>query len=758
MKVLSAAALLLLFTAVSLFALRPLPALWTTHLVGNYVGDQDMFAWNIWWTHLALTSPDYGLFHCPLIFHPHGFDLLLHSHALVYSLLGALLHIAGATIPAAYNTVVLLGFVLTGTGTALFTREIGARWPGAIAAGLILLLWPHHTESIFHLNYNAPLWIPWTVWAAARAARTGRAPWALLAGLLLGSSLWHDYYVAAFTGLVWLFFVLWAAQWHRGQRVTPRRWRHLCLLTLAVALAADLWLLAPMLRIRTQGPFPLLAGHDLFVADLLALLLPSTDHALWWRPLQLWYADMQIAEPHQSLGLATLTLAALALVGHGRWPGARGWALAALAFLVLSFGERVHFAGSGDLRPGPREFSLWMPYTLLKHLPPFDALRAPARFLYPAMFCLAVLAAFGADRLLAPVGRPSRRAAAATLLCAVIFAERLPRARTTHDIETIPTMSAALCHQLAQDPLHGSVLELPLWWDETRFSNAQQMIHGRPAFAGHTSRFPLRRYYENIPGLTPLTADGKLYDRDEVTVDPALLDEAHWRRMQWLFDLTHIIAFPEWTPDHMARLPAVWRPELIGTDRDFRLYRLSPPMPSDFDLDLAQRTHGMHFVRGFGEGGAQGIPLLADHGEILVRVRPHTGARIMLTLRGRRTAGEQIETRVSGGAPRLWPVPAGASTECVFDVSPAMAGASGHILISVSRRASPSHSLLFATRLALDIEDPPAGLDADAAADVILGLRPLGEDGHRWLDANFDGVIDAGDIPLIIDQANHRDP
>jgi hypothetical protein len=85
------------------------------------------------------------------------------------------------------------------------------------------------------------------------------------------------------------------------------------------------------------------------------------------------------------------------------------WMVAAVAAMFLSFGP--------EIRTGLKEIATG-PYLLLyQHVPGFDGLRVPARFGLVVTLMIAVLAAFGLDRLL----RRSRRANVVFAAFAVLF-------------------------------------------------------------------------------------------------------------------------------------------------------------------------------------------------------------------------------------------------------------------------------------------------------------------------------------------------
>jgi hypothetical protein len=634
-----------LFAALGLWAHRPVLLHWTTAVFGDpEPGDSDVFAWNLWWVRQALSRPDLDLFHCPLVFFPFGFDFLLHSHALAYSLLGAALGSLGLGIASTLNALVLLGFTLTGLGMVLFTRALGLAWPASLLSGLALTLWPFHVGSISHFSYSAIEWIPWTLWATTVALRTGHRRWAVLAGLLLGSALWQDYYICVFTVMFWGLFVAEAAAARWRTRVEWRRGLLLVGISAISATIVAFWPLVEMISILRGEGYVAYGGHNQLVADILAVSLPSPHHPLWGRRIGRVLAARDLGGFPQSLGYTTFALGLVAAfsprVRRVAWAWWGAWGF----FLLLALGEYVHVAG--HWRFGAGRFALPLPYHLLKMFPPFDNLRAPIRFLICVAVCQVVLAGLGAEALLGHTRRLALRRAMAVGLPLLVLFEYLPSGQFWHPLFDNARVSAPLARQIAAEANAGTVAELPIRFEHDRVASIHQMLHGHPIFAGFVARLPLWPYYGALPGLGPLSEFP--LPRHEPSMDPNLLDDDHWRRFQWLFNLTHLMLRPGWGVDRMNLLPRAWGAEVIGRDREFALLRLTPPAPASFDLDLREPAHLIFFPQGFGPPDGEGMPLVARHGLILLRGAPGATHRVTLELWSHSWRREDLAITVNG--------------------------------------------------------------------------------------------------------------
>ncbi len=322
----------------------------------------------------------------------------------------------------------------------------------------------------------------WPVWALAahlgflfRYARGEGSGWrdALAAGLCLGAFALSGWYHAFFAVLVELVLAPWLIWRHR-------RWWGV----LAQGALAALLVLPALLRFlairelwagRWHLPGSVPRAHldhwrwlRNYGTDLLNLVLPSVEPA----PISL----------SVYLGLLVTLLALL-----GWWTRRRELSpllLASLALLALALGHWIRVGGevwsvAGHPVPGPARL-------LVQAFPPLVGLSHWHRAVGPATVLLGLLAAVGAQRLIA--GRSWR----AWLLVSLLLAEsiflgqtRWPRSMYTAELPPIYA-------QLGSD---GAVLELPFDNGRVPFSqtparllNRWQVFHGRPVAENYEGR------------------------------------------------------------------------------------------------------------------------------------------------------------------------------------------------------------------------------------------------------------------------------
>src|SRR3954463_14733797 len=105
---------LLGYFALALVVTFPAAAHFTSQVPGDLIADRDQNLWNLWWLLQALTHPA-NPFHTDMLYYPYGANLYYHTLALPLGLIG-LIPLLLFGLPAAYNTVLLAAFTLSGYG------------------------------------------------------------------------------------------------------------------------------------------------------------------------------------------------------------------------------------------------------------------------------------------------------------------------------------------------------------------------------------------------------------------------------------------------------------------------------------------------------------------------------------------------------------------------------------------------------------------------------------------------------------------
>lgn len=417
----------------------PLAARLTTALPGP-PGDNFEYLWKIWWVARALVAGQ-NPFWNPDIFAPGGYPLALSETTLAHLLPALPLTLAFGEV-ASYNLTMLLSFALSGGAMWLLARHLtGSGW-GAWLAGLVWAFSPYRLAHLGagHLPLMGTAWIPLCLLAVDRALRM-EGMRAVRAGALAGL-FWALAALASwYYGYLLALFVLLFGALRLRRRLFGIQWVPAAGGGLLVAALLVLPALLPLLALRPASAHYTLRYVDQWSASPLDFVVPSALHPLWGG----WVADNFPQNPQErllSLGWVPLGLAAVALRGrHGR-----PWAILGGVALLLALGTTLHL-GNGPMRlpapdwlaarwgavlallterlaPNPlaywsyhRDGTLLLPLpTLLLSLflPFFNAMRVWSRFGLFVTLAVALLAAFGLERIAAGDGgvlRGNRRRA-----------------------------------------------------------------------------------------------------------------------------------------------------------------------------------------------------------------------------------------------------------------------------------------------------------------------------------------------------------
>jgi len=237
-------------------------------------------------------------------------------------------------------------------------------------------------------------------------------------------------------------------------------------------------------------------------ADLLALLLPHSNHPLMPSSLVAMLASHPGGIIEQS---ASLSIAALLVIGLAWWraswrPPLR-WSVAAVGFALMTMGPFVHVAGMNTYIPTP--------WTLLRYVPIISDARMPSRMAVVAMMAVAMLFAGALSAL--TTRNPKYRAAILVAVAALLCLDVWPAPREIYTAG-IP----AIYERIARDPRPVSVLALPTGVRDglgsqgnfTAHAQFYQTMHGKPIVGGYLSRTTPRRReaHSSHPVLGPLVA------------------------------------------------------------------------------------------------------------------------------------------------------------------------------------------------------------------------------------------------------------
>ncbi|HEX8231266.1 MAG TPA: hypothetical protein VF826_18450 [Chloroflexia bacterium] len=488
-------AALLGYFALAVLVTYPAIVQFTTNVPGDLLADRDQNLWNLWWLREAIagtTNP----YHTGMLYYPYGVDLYYHTLGLPLGLIGLLPQLLFG-LPAAYNTVLLAAFTLSGYGAfRLALRFIPPGEAGrqntplasyfpAFAGGVVCAFTPYTLDALKgQLEVLSLQWMPFYAEAWIVAWRTGKLRYGVLSGVFFAlaalSSLYYAVYLAIFS-LAYLGYQLWTRRVGRGRAgllpalaVAP-----------VVALALMLPLLMGLVRDRNNPRLAVAAGpeHRLaHSADLLSFIAPPHDHVLLgWQPTDRPGVNEPPIHDYLALGYAAMALAILGGVVGWRRSGGKFWVALALLALVLSMGP--------ELQVGRNLTGIPLPFRLLEWLPGVEAIAKPERLVVLARLCMGVLAASGAGWLLARLTQPGQPGVRRTaVICSAILAlllVELPIHPRYVEPLNIPSGFRALAGQ------SGALMELPFATQQSETGGERmlyQTAHRLPIMGGYLAR------------------------------------------------------------------------------------------------------------------------------------------------------------------------------------------------------------------------------------------------------------------------------
>ena len=533
----------LLYGLLAILVTFPLAARLTDGVPHDLV-DPLLNTWLLWWNaHAVPFSAEWwnGPF-----FHPIPGVLSFSENLVGLSPLTTPLQWLGARPLAAYNTAFILSFALSAFSMHLLGRALGLRPGLCFVAGLAYGFAPYRAAHLAHLQVLSAYFIPLVFLGAHRFVESGRRRWLVffaVAWILQG--LTNGYYLVFVSVLLgaWLAWFV-ASMQHRGRAVQVLlAWALACACLAPVLLRYAQWHARYGLRRRIEE-------IESLSADVLGLFGTPQGLAHW--PGATSFAPESCLFPGLTLSVilvsfliasrrrkpadegraaflfaamaafAAATAAATAVTGPWRWalggltlsvkalskPLAialygliltaissrslrnawqRGsvpafYLLAGVAMMILAFGPNP---SAGGLRVWDKA-----PYFYLLELPGVWALRAPARFAMPGLFCLALAAATMLGRL---TGQRGRRGTLLVALAAVGmlwdgWLDRIPICEAPADVMLPARGSVA------------AVLELPPGYERDTSAMYRAMTHGLRVVNGY-SGYPPPHYLALWSGL-----------------------------------------------------------------------------------------------------------------------------------------------------------------------------------------------------------------------------------------------------------------
>ncbi len=455
----------LVMTALSVFVTWPQALFLSSQLAAHH--DAYFSIWRITWIAHALTTSPLAIFDAN-IFHPAAATLAYSDATMLEGLVGAPLLWAGLPPTLVYNVLLLGGFVGSGVAMFVLARHLTARTGPSLVAAAIFTMLPYRIEHFMHLELQWAMFIPLTFWALHRAVESNSWRWGAQAGLFLWLQVLACVYYGVFLAMTLLAFVpvlVLATARDRIVRLLP--------VIGAAVLVATVLTIPFALPYRTASAE--LGGRTMidiarYSASPLNYLATSHLNRIWGWTSDRWGGSELRLFP----GFIALLLAAL---GVGWRPGRTVLLYAATVALAVE----LSFGVNGIVYRA-----------LVEHISALQGFRSLSRFAVIASCGLAILAAFGVERLQTAIGSRKARHLSLAVMAGLMLVDY---SNTGMGLTAADPVEPPDVYKVIRGAEPGVILELPMpdldhlpGWEP--YYQAWSIWHWRPLINGYSGYYP----------------------------------------------------------------------------------------------------------------------------------------------------------------------------------------------------------------------------------------------------------------------------
>jgi len=521
------------FVGVSILCAWPLSVQFHTEPVVG--GDSWQNTWNLWWTSTAVENPGYSLFFTPLLFHPHGLSLSLHSLSHFNTFL-SLPFQTFFSLETIHHFLLWIYFPLTALAAyALLRRWITCSF-AAFWGAWIFTFSPFRMGRfiIEQIDIVAVAFIPLFILGFILFLEKPKIRTAFAAAFILLMQFLSAWYTGAYCQVFAAFAVLF--YWFTDR--LPWKNKNFWIGMAIIAILPGILLLPLILNMFEDLQDPLFDKHvdQIEVSrhcsgDLLGFLTPGVMYpttllqTFHWHVMPESLADAvtgrilagrgsNVLEANTYIGWVNFFIVLVTVYGYrkGWWDKAKKrilffWLVEIAFFSIMTLGPTLQIARFDTGMP--------LPYLLLNWLPGYNVMRAPNRLVMLALLGIGLCVGFLLEKLV-----QTGRWKLAYLLAFLIFIDfAMFPVNRLFDGRPAPPVYKEI---IAKDPAPGAVLQIPsddptisMWYNVQ--SMYFQTLHERPLLIGYMSRTPYDLF--EIPYSHPLIRamayETLLYDTPE---------------------------------------------------------------------------------------------------------------------------------------------------------------------------------------------------------------------------------------------------
>jgi hypothetical protein len=436
-------------------------------IADSAVPHQDIYfnMWRLSWIrHALLTGPE--VLWQANIFAPERWTLAMSDAIPVEGVAASVLLSAGLSPVLIQNVLVVGAMIVSGVAMSVLARYLTRSTGAGAIAGVIFAFASYRIEHIMHLELQWTMWIPLTFLALHLVVDTGRAWLGLVVGVCAGLQLLSCVYYGVFLATALMFAVPFVVLVETPTTRLKPVLVGLGLTALVAGSIAAVYAIPYREAEQIVGVRPLseVASYSAHLADYLAV--PDSNWLYGGSRLPAGGQERRLFAGGAAVGLALFGLVR-------RRPDKRQvlYVLLAAVAVAMSMGTNgVLYSFIGQ----------WVS--------PYRGLRVPARFAVVALFCVAVLAAYGYARLAAL--RPKARYALGGAILCLLFLEYHVRLQ----LVVYPSQPPAVYKILTHLP-RGVIAEFPMPLPDTLPGREaeyqyQSTYHWFPLVNGYSGTYP----------------------------------------------------------------------------------------------------------------------------------------------------------------------------------------------------------------------------------------------------------------------------
>ncbi|WP_174591664.1 hypothetical protein [Methanocella conradii] len=507
---------LLLYLILTIVLTYPLILHMTESIFGTR-GDSFQVLYILWYAKQALLNqnPNMTLDYTNYIFYPTGIYLSFLSSPFNQLISIPLQELFG--LPATYNIIWLLSFVLGGFGTYLLVKYLTGNEIAAFFSGIVFAFAPYHfAHALGHMGATTIEWIPFCALYLIKMVREKGMKNYILAAvffILVGASdLQYMIFTAIFAGLLLLFEIIEAIITSHGESRIDYAIKKIkeIIPGFIVFGVISLLIVVPLnysmisIAISDNNYLKPEESESMrYSADLVGFFIPSALHPLFggWLQANVYNKFVgNVVEYTTFIGYTVLLLALYAIITRRMEKYVIFWTISAISFFIFSLGPVLHLLGNTDFFG----FTVTLPFALLKHIVPFlENTRTPGRFDVLVMLSFAVLSGYGLASLLSRARNNSRRYLFASVLVLLLLFEFW----STSMISAVK--APTFYEEIGKDTETYALLEIPA---STNYScglycEYYQTVGNKPMVGGQVARWPhdIRDFEINTPYIHQLT-------------------------------------------------------------------------------------------------------------------------------------------------------------------------------------------------------------------------------------------------------------